>query len=364
MDFELRRDKLRRRVVEQGVDALLVSSEKNVTYLSGFSGDSSHLLLARDDTVLVSDARYTEQIEQECGQLATYIRPTTAEAMSQAVRGVAATLRIQRLAFEAPHLTVSQFGEFKQQMPTTEFIGWDGAVEALRARKDAHEIAALREAIRFAEHAFAMLRSTLRPGDTEKGLADRMEMLMRGAGAKRGAFDTIIAVGTRAALPHARPGDQAIIEEVPLLVDWGASGPSYQSDLTRVLVANRIPAKLEAVYDVVLKAQRRAIGKIRPGVMAQDVDAEARATIEESGFGRFFAHSTGHGLGLEVHEAPFLRPDSQTVLEPGMVVTVEPGIYMRGWGGVRIEDDVLVTPDGHEVLSSLPKDLDSALLCL
>jgi Xaa-Pro aminopeptidase len=356
-----RRDKLRPRLIKQRADAVLVSNEANVRYLTGFRGDSSWLVVGRDKCVLISDGRYTGEIAEECPDLDTHIRRTTGEKLAAALAKVLRSMRVSRLAYERS-ITVAELGELEQELRRTQLVGWDGAVEALRARKDAAEIEAIRGAIGMAERAFRMLQATLRPSDTEKELADQMENFLRRSGAERASFETIIAVGERTALPHARPTSAPVREAAPLLVDWGASGPLYKSDLTRMLVVRKIPAKLEAVYEVVLRAQQRAISKIRPGVRGRDVDAEARAAIAESGYGRFFTHGTGHGIGLEIHEAPSLRPNSETVLQPGMVVTVEPGIYLRGWGGVRIEDDVLVTRDGHEVLSSLPKGLASVLI--
>jgi Xaa-Pro aminopeptidase len=244
-------------------------------------------------------------------------------------------------------------------------------VEQLRAIKDAHEIAQIREAIGFAQRAFAMFRAMLRPGDQEKELSDALEQYVRRAGGRCTSFPSIIAVGERAALPHAPPTDRAVGEADLLLVDWGASGRFYKSDLTRVLVPRKNSAfcrtaggkefltKLDTVYRVVLQAQERALRAIRPGVVASDLDAEARAVISEAGFGQFFTHSLGHGIGLQVHEAPMLRANSNVALQPGMVVTIEPGIYLPGWGGVRIEDDVLVTLGGCEVLTSVPRDLAS-----
>ena len=229
-------------------------------------------------------------------------------------------------------------------------------MESLRVRKDASEIAQIREAIGIAERAFGMFCAMLRPEDCEKESCDNLEMYIRRAGGQCASFPSIVAVGERAALPHAPPTQRCVSEAGLLLVDWGASGAFYKSDLTRVLATRRISPKLEKVYAVVLKAQEHALRAIRPGVKASDIDAEARSVIARAGFGQFFGHGLGHGIGLQVHEAPMLRQNSAAVLEEGMVVTVEPGIYLPGWGGVRIEDDVLVTPDGCEVLTHVPKD--------
>jgi Xaa-Pro aminopeptidase len=244
-------------------------------------------------------------------------------------------------------------------------------VEKLRAVKDSSEVELIREAIAIAQQAFIAFRALLQPDCTEKELADGMEAHVRRFGGWTTSFHSIIAVGPRSALPHASPTNKRVSESPLLLVDWGANGRFYKSDLTRVLLTRRTSAffrpqerptdpRLETIYRTVLQAQNQAIAKIRPGVKGGEVDAEARSVIAAAGFGDYFSHGLGHGLGLDVHEAPALRPKSETVLEPGMVVTVEPGIYLPDWGGVRIEDDVLVTPDGCEVLTSLPRDWDWA----
>jgi Xaa-Pro aminopeptidase len=355
-------ERVQKKLRAESIDALLVSNHSNVTYLTGFSGDSSYLVVGRDKTVLVSDGRFTEQIREECPGLEAHIRRTTGVKMPAAVAKVCRSMKIDRLGIEAGAMTVAEANEMRAALVTLEIVETAGIVETLRATKDAEELRLIREAIAMAESAFTAFRSTVRTGESEKHVADRLEMLVRQGGAEKGSFDAIIAVGPHGAQGHAKPDWRPLVAGQPIVVDWGAAGRFYKSDLTRSLCLHTIPAKLEAVYKVVLKAQQRAIRKIRPGIKGQEVDAEARATIEKSSFGRFFTHGTGHGIGLQVHEAPALRPNSDAILQPGMVVTVEPGIYIRGWGGVRIEDDVLVTRTGHEVLSTLPKDLDSVLV--
>jgi Xaa-Pro aminopeptidase len=228
--------------------------------------------------------------------------------------------------------------------------------------KDRDEIAAIRDAIHQAERGFEVLRATLVGEMTERQAAFDLEHVMRRFGAKGSSFPIIVAVGDRAALPHGRPTEARISGADFTLVDWGAtSGQGYKSDLTRVVVTGKISPKLAKIYRVVLTAQRRAIDAIRPRAKCSDVDAIARDIIEKAGFGRF-SHSLGHGIGLDIHEGPRLAPSSTDELKPGMVVTVEPGIYLPGWGGVRIEDDVLVTQDGCEVLTSVPKELEQAVI--
>jgi Xaa-Pro aminopeptidase len=222
----------------------------------------------------------------------------------------------------------------------------------------------MRDAIGMAERALARFRATVRATDTEKVLHDRMEMLVREEGGRCGSFPAIIGVGPRAALPHCPPSDRRVGEDDLVLVDWGAKGAFYNSDLTRTFATRKVSAKFAEVYRAVLAAQQAAINMIRPGAVGQDIDAEARRVLDRAGLGAYFNHGLGHGLGLEVHEAPALRPGSTTALAPGMIVTVEPGVYLPEWGGVRIEDDVLVTPDGHEVLTRAPKELDQAVLAL
>ena len=210
------------------------------------------------------------------------------------------------------------------------------------------------------ERAFTMVRAGLRVEETERDVADAIEAALRRCGATGSSFPPIVAVGTRAALPHARPTRTTRLSDADfVLIDWGASGDPYKSDLTRVLVTSKVTPKFEEIYRIVLDAQERAIRAIRPGARAHDIDAEARSAIDAAGFGGFFDHGLGHGIGMEIHEGPRIRKGSEDVLKAGNVITIEPGIYLPDWGGIRIEDDVLVTEDGCEVLSRIPRGIDS-----
>jgi Xaa-Pro aminopeptidase len=355
-----RREKLARALKADQADAFLVSDPTNVRYLTGFSGEDAVLLLARGRAVIVSDGRFMTQLAEECPAVESHIRPV-GQTRTEAVAGVVGKLGTRRLAFEAAAVSVAEFEALREKLPSTSFKGVNGRVERLRAVKDRGEVAAIREAIGFAERAFAMLRNGLRLGESEKDVADALESYLRRCGATAASFPPIVAVGPRSALPHARPTAGARLGDADfVLIDWGATGRPYKSDLTRVLVTGKVTPKFETIYRTVLAAQERGIAAIRPGVTARDVDAEARSAIEEAGFGRFFTHGLGHGLGMDIHEAPRLRTGSDDVLRPGMVVTVEPGVYLPDWGGVRIEDDVLVTRDGCEVLTRVPRSLDEA----
>ena len=356
-----RRDKLRRLLKKTGADALLVTSFTNVTYLTGFTGDDSYLLVRREGEVLLSDPRYTTQLGEQCPGVELFIR-RPGVSMLQAVVKVLRTAGLGRLAIEGDSMTVSLRDQIAGKLPKLEIVATSGLVETLRLVKDQDEIALLKKAVWQAERAFAVLRATLRPEQTEKQLVDELARQMRLFGAKDCSFPSIAAVGPRAALPHAVAGSKRVEEGEILLVDWGADEGLYKSDLTRVLVMGRISPKLRRVYGVVLEAQAQAIAAVRPGVTGHDVDAVAREFIAKAGFGRCFGHGLGHGLGLDIHEAPRLAANITTVLKPGMVVTVEPGIYLPGWGGVRIEDDVLVTRGGCEVLTNVPKQLDEVVV--
>lgn len=360
--YEARRDRLRRVAKKVGTEALLVTNFTNVTYLTGFTGDDSYLLLWAGGEVLLSDPRYTTQLGEECPGLDLHIRRPGTNII-QAIAKVLRSAKIGRLGIEADSMSVGLRDRIAAERPKMEILPTSELVETLRQIKDKGEIARIRRAIWYAEKAFGVLRATLRPEKTEKQVVCELEHQMRLFGAKGCSFSSIVGVGPRAALPHANPTGRKVGESDFVLIDWGANEGLYNSDLTRVLVTGRISPKLERVYEIVLRAQTRAIAAIRPGVTARQVDRVARRVIAKAGFGRHFGHGLGHGLGLAVHEAPRFAADSPAVLKPGMVVTVEPGIYLPGWGGVRIEDDVLVTREGHELLTSVPKRLDEAVVC-
>jgi Xaa-Pro aminopeptidase len=369
--FPHRRERLTRVLADEGLDLLVISNPVNVSYLTNFSGEASYLLLGRDRALLVSDGRFTEQIMEECPGLDTHIRPP-AQPIQDAAAEIIAKLGVRAAGFESGHLAVSDFETLKSALPAVDLKGGRDRVEKMRAVKDDSEIAEVREAIRFAERAFEMFRAMLQMEDCEKDLADALEMYVRRAGGRSTSFPSIVAVGPRAALPHAPPTRHQVGEAQLLLVDWGASGRFYNSDLTRVLVPRNnsrfstagrdLEPKLLEVYEVVLRAQQAAIDALRPSVKSGAVDAAARRVIADAGYGDYFTHSTGHGIGLQVHEAPMLRAKTETVLLAGMVVTVEPGIYLPQWGGVRIEDDVLITPDGRQVLTHVPRELSAMVV--
>lgn len=354
-DYAQRRDRLRQQMRRAGVASLLVTRGANVTYLTGFTGEDSYLLVTRETQVLISDPRFTTQLEEECPGIELCIRRPGTPIVGSVVRAARAA-GLQQLGIEAASLDVETFQRLSSELAPAHIAGTSGLVEQLREIKDREEIERIRHAIDIAERAFAVARASLVSDRTEKQVADDLEHQIRVFGGETASFWPIVAVGARAALPHARPGATQLTESPFVLVDWGARGPSlYLSDLTRLIVTGKASARLEKIYQVVLAAQQAAIDAIRPGAVMEDIDATARGVIEDAGYGRRFNHSLGHGVGLEIHELPRLAAEQKRLLKPGMVVTVEPGIYIPGWGGVRIEDDILVTRQGHEILSSCPK---------
>ncbi len=360
--FAERRDKLSKALRAHGADALLVTKSTNVRYLTGFTGEDSYLLAGPGLSVLLSDGRFATQIAEECPNLDVRIRSlreTLLEATAKTVRRAG----IRHLGFESDAMSYASWEKLVELLKAAESVPLSGVVEELRMVKDAEEVDQIREAARQAERGFEVLRASLTPEMTELDAAQELEYAMRQFGARRPSFETIVAVGDRSALPHARPTSRCLREADFLLVDWGACNfQGYASDLTRMLVTGKISPKLQKVYRVVLTAQLRGIEAIRPGVKAGEVDAASRRVIAKAGWERNFRHSLGHGIGLDIHEGPRLAKTSEVMLRPGMVVTVEPGVYFPGWGGVRIEDDVLVTKKGCEVLTSTPKELEQMIV--
>jgi Xaa-Pro aminopeptidase len=327
--------------------------------LTGFGGDSSYLIVTPTKSMFLSDARYEEQFAEECPGLDGYFR-RPGESQIQSTSRRLSELGCNKVGFEPASLSVLNFQSLKEEAKGVEWKGLVGWVEDFRVVKDAREIAALKDAIRMAEEAFRRTLRSLSASETEKVVADRLEFTMRELGATTASFPTIVAAGPLAAHPHAIPGEKRIGDESLLLIDWGAKGKFYQSDCTRTLSLGAPSDRFREIYEIVLTAQQKAIAAIRPGMKACDVDAVARNHISDKGFGAEFGHGLGHGVGLQIHEAPQFRPESTVLLQPGMVVTVEPGIYLQGWGGVRIEDMVLVTDAGAELLTSIPKSLGDA----
>jgi Xaa-Pro aminopeptidase len=354
--------KLRSLLRRSKADGMLVTNFTNVTYLTGFTGDDSYLLVTGDDAVMISDMRYTTQLEQECPGLRTIIRAPGQQMLPTVVEAIKAE-RLAKLAIESASMTLALYDSLAAELSKVEFVRSDRLVEQLRMIKDKEEIDETRLAGLQAAKAFQVARAMITPQSTERDIAAELEYQARKFGGKGLSFEPIVAVGERSALPHARPTSKRVDESDFLLIDWGVRADTYVSDLTRMVVTGRLSPKFSKLYQVVLNAQLAGIEAIKPGASCEQVDAAARKVITKAGYGEAFGHGLGHGTGLEVHEAPRLAKGQKDVLlEPGMIVTVEPGVYFPEWGGIRIEDDVLVTKSGHEVLTSVPKQLEDCVL--
>lgn len=345
------REALRRR----GLSAALITHLPNVRWLCGFSGSAGSLLVSARDVVFFCDFRYRVQSRCEVRGARTFeYAGGPVEVIAAAVRHA----RIARLGFESDKMTVAAHGDLAGAMQRVALVPLCGTVEGLRAVKDAGEVALIRRALAIAGRALAGSTRRL-AGRSEIAIASRLQAEIREEGGDDESFSTIVASGPRAALPHGLPTKKVIGGGELVVIDFGVCLSGYCCDITRTFSPLKWDNKAMEIYRVVLQAQRAALALIGPGVKASDVDAAAREVIERAGHGKRFGHGTGHGVGLEVHEQPVLSPRSGDTLQPGMVVTVEPGIYVENFGGVRIEDMVLVTESGREILSSrIPKLLD------
>lgn len=336
------------------LDAIAVGHLPNVRYLTGFSGSNAVLLFDGSKPILFTDPRYTIQARQECDVPVRIVAhgPLWADAAREIRKR-----NYRWTGLEADRVSHAQWTSIAQVLGRSlRMKDASGQVERLRMKKDAGEIEAIRSAVALCSRAFAKAIRKARPGMSELALAAELDHRMRLLGAEGPAFETIVAAGERSALPHARPTARPLAPNQILLVDMGASLNGYMSDMTRVAHIGRPSPAARRLYDAVLEAQLAAIAAVQPGVSAAAVDAAARAALRKRGLANLFTHSTGHGLGLEIHESPRLGRRATGTLEPGMTITIEPGVYQQGFGGLRIEDTVLVTEAGAEVLTPTSKE--------
>lgn len=348
---------------EADLPALLVTLPEDILYLAGFSGSSGALILTADDLHLVTDSRYFLQAEAESPAW-TLQRMESGESVPEAVRRALGALGVRRVGFDQVHMTVDAY----LYLGGGEETSWTlapaaGLVGDLRMVKDAGEVAMMREAVRITDDAYAHVLSLARPGVTERELALEAEWFMRRHGADGMAFGVILASGPNAAMPHAVPGDRALQDGDLVIVDMGARYAHYCADMTRTFGVGDPPAAAREIYRVCHAAQMAGVTGIRAGMTGDEADAVVRRVIDDAGYGDYFGHGTGHGVGLHVHENPRLRRQATAVLPLGATVTVEPGIYLPGVGGVRIEDLVLLTESGPEVLTGAAKTPELSIVC-
>jgi len=331
------------------IDAFFVSCEPNVSFLSGYEGTESFLLITRKESYFLTDFRYLEQAARETRGFKILLRDT--QSYPAMVSGVCSKLGISRLGFEGFRISYYLQRALSRSLKDTALVPVPQAIEKFRIRKEPGEIKKIRKSIEISRLGMLNLEASLAPGMREREILARLEYDTKMLGAQKPAFDIIIAADPNSSMPHAITGDTQVQESDMVLVDMGVVVEGYHCDLTRCFFVGKIPPLKQKVYDVVRKAQELGIRKARPGVRACEVDQAARDYIHRKGYGKYFGHGTGHGVGLEVHEAPTVSPRSREVLEPGMVITVEPGIYLPGRFGVRIEDMMLITNRGAEVLT-------------
>jgi len=352
--------RLRASLRESGAGAALITNAADIRYLTGFHGADSWLIVFPRRAVIVSDFRFEEELGAvEAAQRGVRVHIRRGDLVGAAC-GLVLDAECERLAFQPEHVSVALRGRLVKKLGAKRLKGEAGLVSGLREIKDAAEIEQIKKAVRLQEAALVEVLEGVRPGMTELEIAARLEHAMRVRGSSEPAFDVIVAARANGSLPHAIPGRTRTAKGKPLLIDWGATVGGYRSDMTRTFGLGGWPRELREVYEVVLEAQETALGAIASGVSCAEVDAAARDIIEDAGYGGRFGHGLGHGVGLDIHEAPRVARGVSGTLESGMVVTVEPGVYLPGIGGVRLEDLVVVTDRGHRNLSRLPKDLDWA----
>lgn len=354
MDHQLRRTALSGRLDELEIDALLVSHLPNVRYLTGFTGSNGQALVGATKTVFLTDGRYQEQSRREVPDLerVTYLQGLE-DPLGEACGGMGVT----RLGFEAHVLSVRQHAQLTTKLPGVELMPVSDVVERQRWTKDPEEIALLRSAQGATDQAFEDVMEYLAVGQTELQVARELERLMRRDGADGLAFESIVAFGENAAEPHHEPSHRLLEEGDVIKLDFGAMWEGYHADMTRTIAFGSPSSELKKIHDIVREAQQAAIDVVRAGVAGESVDQVARGVIEDAGYGKYFLHGLGHGVGLEIHEGPRLGRGIDHILPAGAVVTVEPGVYVPGLGGVRIEDMVAVTDDGCSVLGTSVREL-------
>lgn len=346
-------DRLRTRMQEQKLPALLVTTAKNVRYLANFTGSAGCVLLTASEKYFITDFRYTEQARNQAQGFTVRIHQ---QGIFHEVAQILKDEGIQTLGIEADSMTVADFDNLKAQLPESDLVKTRGWIEKVREIKDPEEIALIKKACEITDGAFQHILTFIKPGVSEIQVANELEAYCKSQGASAMSFDTIVASGYRAAMPHGVASDKIIESGDIITLDFGCYYQGYSSDMTRTIGLGDVDPQLKEIYQIVLDAHLAVTQAAKPGISGADLDAVARDYISEKGYGDAFGHSTGHGLGLDVHEGPRVAYTNPEPLEVNNVITNEPGIYIEGLGGVRIEDDLLLTEGGCQVLNSSPKE--------
>lgn len=352
--MEIRLERLRQSFDEMNLDGMLITSSSNRRYLTGFTGSSGYALVTQSEAIFITDFRYTEQAKI---QAASYKIIQHDGLILDTVKEVVKELGISSLGFEQDFVTYGLFKQMEEKLITTNLVPVSQIVEKVRLVKNEEEVNLIKKANAIADEAFSYILTVIKPGMREIDVANQLENKMKELGAKGASFEIIVASGYRSALPHGTASDKVIEVGDFVTIDFGAAYEGYISDVTRTIVIGQPSEKQKEIYKIVLEAQLNGVNKLTAGMTGKEADALTRDIINGYGYGEYFGHSTGHGIGIDVHEGPGLSSRTETILQPGMTVTVEPGIYIPDFGGVRIEDDVLITEDGIEILTKSTKEL-------
>ena len=352
--MQKRLKKLREKLIEKDIEAFLVTKRENVRYLSNFTGTAGKLLVTQRDNIFITDFRYLDQAsEQTDGCVIEEISSNFVEGLSELLK----RKNIKELSFESEAVNYKLYQKLEEKLELDNLKAEDSLVEKLRLIKDETEIEKIKKAVEIADQGFQFLLDFIKIGKTEKEIALELEFFMKREGGEANAFDFIVASGKRGALPHGVASSKKIEKGDLVTIDFGTVYQGYHSDITRTIAVGEPEDRLKDIYQLVLSAQQKVISEIKAGMSCFDADKIARDFIAEAGYKDNFGHGLGHGIGLEIHEGPRVSYTSEDILKPGMIVTDEPGIYISNFGGVRIEDDLLITEDGCEVLNSAPKEL-------
>ncbi len=356
--MRLAEEKLEKLMQRRNLDAILFWGLENIRYLCGFTGSDGVFVYGKENRDFLSDSRYTEQakIEVNGAGLFTYKQKNPGVVQVLKKRGY------RRIGFEAGAISFEGYRRLQERLPRLSWEPLASELSALRAIKEEEEIRRLQQAVRAASASFLKILPGIKPGSREKRIAEDLECRFRKEGGEKPAFDTIVASGFRGALPHGAASEKNLQAGETVVVDFGTRFQGYHSDETKTLVLGKPDRRTKRIYEIVRRAQDKAMREIRPGVSVRRIDAAAREVIRKEGFAQYFGHGTGHGVGLAVHEEPSISPKGKGIVEEGMVFTVEPGIYIPDWGGVRLEDMVVVTSRGCELLTHLSKDLEDNIL--
>lgn len=345
--------KIREKLLEKELDGILINSPYNRRYVTGFTGTAGAALITKDAAIFITDFRYSNQAQEQATDF-TIIEHE--QLLIDEIAKQVKKLQIKQLGFEADHTTFASYELYEEQLET-KLLPVSGMIESLRQIKTAEELQVLQDAAKIADDAFEHILSFIKPGVKEIDIANELEFFMRRQGATSSSFDTIVASGWRSALPHGVASEKEIQNGELVTMDFGALYKGYCSDITRTVAVGEISDELKEIYDTVLAAQIAGVDQIKAGMTGKEADSLTRDIINDKGYGEYFGHSTGHGIGLEVHEGPSLSQRSDTKLEANMVVTVEPGIYIPKLGGCRIEDDIVITETGNKRLTNARKEL-------